>query len=284
MFVACLLAACNQVYGLDPTIARDAFEPILDDDKDRVADDRDNCLGVANADQSDLDADGKGDACDACAFCLPCATGPEHDEDGDRVADGCDNCPAVANDQSNSDGDDLGDACDPSAAVHRRILFDGFATLSTDWLPAGGPWNVVGDAVGPATPVAGTLYGLEHASVRIPQGTTWFVEVGVASPPSLAQGVALTSGLSMLRCEITPTAGGYRLNNSGIVGTSFPFPPTARLRYAAEGPIDSQDPDCQLLTVTSRQQGVVYQLGYPLRFSMVVTGAGRFTYVDVIGP
>jgi len=54
---------------------------------------------VANANQSDQDIDGLGDACDP-------------DPEGDGVADG-DNCPAVANaDQADSDGDGVGDACE----------------------------------------------------------------------------------------------------------------------------------------------------------------------------
>jgi hypothetical protein len=71
-----------------------------DDDGDGVADTTDNCPTVANADQGDLDGDDIGDACDA-------------DDDGDGVADTSDNCPTVANaDQADLDGDDIGDACD----------------------------------------------------------------------------------------------------------------------------------------------------------------------------
>jgi hypothetical protein len=40
--------------------------PPPDADTDGVPDSSDNCVDVSNVDQSDLDADGKGDACDAC--------------------------------------------------------------------------------------------------------------------------------------------------------------------------------------------------------------------------
>lgn len=71
-----------------------------DGDGDGVADAEDNCPLHANPDQSDLDADGQGDACDA-------------DDDGDGVNDGADNCPSVPNaDQLDNDGDGLGDVCD----------------------------------------------------------------------------------------------------------------------------------------------------------------------------
>lgn len=71
-----------------------------DADGDGVEDHVDNCDPVANADQSDIDGDGVGDACDG-------------DPDGDGATGTADNCPHVANPtQVNSDTDALGDACD----------------------------------------------------------------------------------------------------------------------------------------------------------------------------
>ena len=74
--------------------------PPLDADGDGVEDATDNCVNVANADQTDTDSDGVGDACD-------------DDDDGDGVADSSDNCPLVANaSQTDTDSDGSGDACD----------------------------------------------------------------------------------------------------------------------------------------------------------------------------
>ncbi|MDD2240378.1 MAG: thrombospondin type 3 repeat-containing protein [Kiritimatiellae bacterium] len=73
----------------------------LDLDGDGIPDDEDNCPGVYNPTQSDMDHDGIGDACDP-------------DIDGDGIPNELDNCPDDYNpDQTDTDGDGIGDACDP---------------------------------------------------------------------------------------------------------------------------------------------------------------------------
>ncbi|MBD3641299.1 MAG: thrombospondin type 3 repeat-containing protein [Marinobacter sp.] len=99
----------------DPEISNDQ-----DFDNDGVLNSNDNCPRTPNADQSNIDADLKGDVCDT-------------DADGDGVQDkqgsgdgvftdldptveGNDNCPLVPNpDQANRDGTGPGDACDTDA-------------------------------------------------------------------------------------------------------------------------------------------------------------------------
>ncbi|MEN0068191.1 MAG: thrombospondin type 3 repeat-containing protein [Myxococcota bacterium] len=75
-----------------------------DDDGDGVGDAIDNCPFVANLSQRDTDLDMAGDACD-------------DDLDNDGVDNALDICPAKANAaQIDSDGDGQGDACDDSDA------------------------------------------------------------------------------------------------------------------------------------------------------------------------
>ncbi|HJQ99546.1 MAG TPA: hypothetical protein VJ826_14620 [Candidatus Polarisedimenticolaceae bacterium] len=113
---------------------RDNSALTVDADADG-ADDRcdDNCVGVANGNQADLDADTIGDSCDLCTDtdgdgfgnpgfpattcaldnCPFIANPTQADADLDGDADACDNCPAVANaDQENTDEDPAGNACD----------------------------------------------------------------------------------------------------------------------------------------------------------------------------
>jgi hypothetical protein len=84
--------------NLDADSQGDACDP--DDDADGIADTTDNCDLIVNLDQADTDADMQGDLCDP-------------DDDNDTVADGADNCPLVSNaEQTNADGDAAGNSCD----------------------------------------------------------------------------------------------------------------------------------------------------------------------------
>lgn len=95
---------------------RAATEEAPDTDRDGIADVQDNCPETPNADQTDLDGDGRGDLCDL-------------DRDGDGVPDRAappfvpDNCPLIPNvDQRDADGDGLGDACDEAPGELRTPL------------------------------------------------------------------------------------------------------------------------------------------------------------------
>ncbi|MDC1328401.1 thrombospondin type 3 repeat-containing protein [Pseudomonadales bacterium] len=72
---------------------------LSDGDEDGVTNDLDNCQDVANANQADLDQDGKGDVCDA-------------DIDGDGVSNEDDVFPNDPTETEDSDNDGVGDARD----------------------------------------------------------------------------------------------------------------------------------------------------------------------------
>jgi len=280
-----LLVGCNEVYSLDATKARDAFEPFDDFDRDGIADDRDNCQTVPNHDQSDVDGDRAGDACDGCTACMPCTLGPNHDEDGDKLADSCDNCPAVANpDQANGDGDDLGTACDPddTMIIHRRRFFDGFAELSPDWLQGGAPWTIAADAVTPSPGLPGGIYVLRHRTLEITPGTTWFVEVGIEPEKPGYGGYYLGSTGQQLSCLVEPiTAQTWRINNSGFVDQmQFPIDRPLRLRYSLKGATMT----CEVVGVHAIDAGPFTGLTYPIHIDLTTVSRAKYTYVDVIAP
>ena len=100
----------------DPSDSYGDACPPTHSDSDGIIDDDDNCDTVANPDQSDIDGDDRGDACDA-------------DLDGDGLDNPYDYCPTVYSlergvdrngdgfvnhqDQLDRDGDRIGTECDP---------------------------------------------------------------------------------------------------------------------------------------------------------------------------
>jgi hypothetical protein len=105
---------------------------------DNVVDQKDNCPDTSNPNQSDLDGDGIGDACD------PDQDGDGIKEDGDgsntegdnpcdgMTTSGCDdNCPKTPNsNQNDKDKDGTGDVCDPDTTRQTGKPFDQSCTYN----------------------------------------------------------------------------------------------------------------------------------------------------------
>ncbi len=196
--IVALLAGCNGLLGLDPTLDRS-----LDSDEDGVGDDHDNCRGLFNPGQDDGNGNRVGDACDLCgARPLDCLDGSQpsgidhnancvddacedctllgpNDEDGDLVPDGCDLCPPISDaSQLDIDADGVGDACDlGQAATQQRRLFDGFSTglVLDDQKWIAGDWTIAdGAAVAGNQPL--------EAKIRLAGGAItgdWSVLIGI---------------------------------------------------------------------------------------------------------
>jgi len=99
----CVVPTKSEDNAFGPRPPRDGVDDALagsDIDGDGIANAVDNCPTISNADQSDLDGDFAGDACDT-------------DVDGDGIVNASDNCPKQVNvGQLDLDGDGQGDVCD----------------------------------------------------------------------------------------------------------------------------------------------------------------------------
>jgi thrombospondin type 3 repeat protein len=229
---ACLLAGCNQLWGLEQTELIDGAN-IMDTDGDGILDQIDDCVGLANPDQVDTDGDGLGDACD------PCPTGSNHDEDKDGILDGCDNCPQLVNvDQANDDGDDLGNVCDHDPGIQTRVLFDGFESLSDAWVHVFIDWEAKDDAVSPTADTLSTagLWNLRH---RV-EGKSWYIEIGFTVPNVDGDyginGFAPTTGDPEFPCRLHRSGGNWSIMAKSAQIAITPAPQgvlTLRLRRDA---------------------------------------------------
>ena len=286
--VVLLLVSCNQIYELESTKPRDAFEPFPDEDRDGIADDRDNCPKTPNADQVNTDGDVYGDACDGCPSCMPCANEENHDEDGDLVDDGCDNCPAQKNeDQANVDGDGVGDTCDPSnSIVHHRLLFDGFGTRKSTWLEGNARWDVDGDAILPMPELPTSSTYILASTIELPQ-SNWSIDVSVELQKASNAGAhveKLNGGPgAFVHCEANASMTAFQLNNSNISdGMQFPLEPVMRLRLSTTGSIGAQVPSCEAIGIHRLDFPTGLNIRYPGRISLMASQPSRFRHVDVI--
>lgn len=96
-----------EIQGTDPedtntannTAITGMFEPVFDQDKDGVVDQKDNCVSISNSDQADSDNDGLGDICD-------------DDDDNDGLTDDVEKEIGLKPTQTDSDTDGIEDLKD----------------------------------------------------------------------------------------------------------------------------------------------------------------------------
>lgn len=301
-----VLAACNQLYGLDETVG----PPPLDSDGDGVPDEDDNCVLVPNVEQANADDDTFGDACDPCPMgaqsgvdmdkdgvddsCDACPLGPNHDEDGDGLLDGCDNCPGQANhsekdDQLDEDIDGVGDACDPDPQVtNQRRFFDGFAPPDPQWNTGFAEWTASNDAFAPIQiPISGDGPWNRRGKV---DGKAWqliaVVELPAQPPNNMRVGLTtvqpMTTGPAPT-CELYFTAidGMWReATNTTDVAVTSPLKITLETTPSSGTTGPNMDVTCVFGDTRVTYPGFFDAQFFPSL--LLRNGIAQFRYIDVV--
>jgi hypothetical protein len=273
--VALVVGACTAVFDIDKTQVE-----VVDTDDDGILDVIDVCVDVANPLQEDMDDDGIGDACDVCP------TGSNDHEDGDALLDGCDNCPQLANDdQGDIDGDGVGDVCDSSNDIaHTRVRFDGFSSLSIDWIPGAAEWDAEDGAAGPVGPSFMTDVGMWNRHIEA-IGTGWVIETQLVMPVTGDATAGIQGhrriGSADFNCVIDHKGSVWQLGRSDpsdsvlMPITEPAMPTTMRLRF------DGMNMWCEIVGGPS--------VKYPPNAEASMTNVGlrsdvttQFFYIDVV--
>lgn len=146
-----------------PSATNEARFCTNDIDNDGVINDLDNCPADSNANQTDLDQDGKGDTCD-------------DDKDGDKVSDDADNCPLIANpDQSTK-------PCDLAANIG-NLQCDSYTVATVEPIVKGALCQILGALNNPLG-----LCGVNNATAAADGSDQSFATINnaVVLPDSLA--------------------------------------------------------------------------------------------------
>jgi len=309
--IAALLAGCNVIYGIESTELQPPQPPARDNDGDGIVNPDDNCVLVANVDQTDVDDDDLGDACDPCKDtptqtgfdgdgdgvddgCDSCLDGTNHDEDGDGVGDGCDVCPGSADaEQSDIDGDGVGDACDPDAMTQqRRVFFDGFGPPHPAWNTGFKPWQATADGFAPLTPAVGSSSyneGPWNPNANMSGGGIRIVASVIVPPPDL---LAYTQWVGInIRLVVTGTLVRLcALESNGVdwvrLGDSSDTPvPPGRTRFELAF-VPSATVNFSTITCTiaglSTTSPTLFESNEVYTPSLVSNVAAEFEWIDVL--
>jgi hypothetical protein len=256
-------------------------------DSDGIRNASDNCTKQPNPTQTDLDGDGKGDACDpdrdgdgqldADDPCPEdaldgCVTPPPPlpDADGDGIEDSLDNCPNTANaNQADLDGDGVGDACDPvnDTAVYNVKSYGATGDGSKDDSAAfQNAMNAARDSGGGKVYVPGGTYKV--ADVRLRNNVTLQID-GAATIQKAAGGsyndifhfYGANDTTFLTNAHIVGVNGNFTLDmsNSPSTGTNGIF-----VRNVKGGSVQNvdclqNDSNTSMLAPTSRAPCVMYR-------------------------
>jgi thrombospondin type 3 repeat protein len=282
--VVVLLAGCNAVLGLDPTVT----DQTSDRDGDGIADDLDNCPDFASTDLTDTDGDGLGDPCDPCSW----PSDPARDDDGDGAATAADNCPGVAGAQTDGDGDGVGDACDPQPGKHDKLRC--FTDFSADPAGIAALFGVAGDWTVDLSRLAhdgidaylfATVGGLADLRAYAVEATV-DLNLGISNFAS-GIGVGASPATAGIRCVIEHDA--LRIRNDAAVLAEQPMTWTQSedaVRLVVHRRADGSDLECHVSdgNVTITASGPVIEDNASIVVSDRVAAAFTSIAVYELGP
>ena len=273
-----------EIRGTDPqdqnaandTAITGLFTPIQDDDRDGIANDKDNCSQKANADQVDTDKDGQGDACD-------------DDDDNDGLTDDVEHELGTNPLKADTDGDGVSDKDDAFPRDPTKTKLPPPPPPAPTPAPAPAPAPTPAPTPKPAAAPAATPK-VDVATTPVAEAAT-VEDVAVSDPPTPSEVTFSPSAVfSYQRLDwnsfqfkaLTPDEPGYRFEwdlGDGVTSNRH----TLDHEYASAGTykvtLTLTDPAGKVSTDETEVRVPFFSLGNPL----VLAGIGVLALLLFIG-